>query len=286
MDFLEQRGLPLTEENLAAWQRDLEIREDLASGRNQILRRQRDEIRKEYVSLKKQEEMLFKKRAAKSSQAWSRPIWARKNVYELVIIVNIIMFILSKIFPSITANLSLFGPAVFLNREYYRFFTTMFLHANIGHIFFNMYALYVLGNQLEGLMGKLPFALLYFGSGILGAAFSYLVNPYILSVGASGALFGLLGFVLYARVFRYGNVSPEIQASLMTILGINLLIALLPGSNIDVWSHVGGLLGGFLVGMVMGPGPGYIRSSRERNYQIIIGLIGIIIILSRALRFI
>ena len=117
MDFLEQRGLPLTEENLAAWQRDLEIREDLASGRNQILRRQRDEIRKEYVSLKKQEEMLFKKRAAKSSQAWSRPIWARKNVYELVIIVNIIMFILSKIFPSITANLSLFGPAVFQKHQ-------------------------------------------------------------------------------------------------------------------------------------------------------------------------
>jgi len=286
MDFLEQRGLPLTEENLTAWQVDLKAREDSALTKRQILRQKRAEILKEYLSLKNKEELLFRKRAAKSSQAWARPIWSSKNLYEIIIVINVVMFLLSKVFPNMTFHTALIGQRVYLYKEYYRFFTTMFMHASLSHIFFNMYALYVLGSQVESLLGKKAFAWLYLGSGMLGAAFSYLINPSIFSVGASGAIFGLLGFVLYARVFRYGSVTPNIQASLMTILGINLLIAILPGSNIDVWSHGGGLLGGFLIGMVMGPGAGYLRSDQERRNQIIIGIIGILLILTRVLRII
>lgn len=276
MDFLKQKGLPLTEENLTAWQADLEAREEAAMARNQELKRNRAEVLKEYALLESKEEQLFRKRAAQSNKQWSRPsLFGGKYLFEIIIYINVIMFILSRIFTNLTAYTALFGPFITVKNEYYRLFTTMFMHANISHIFFNMYALYVLGSQLERLLGKKYFSILYFGSGILGASITYLVNPFILSVGASGAIFGLLGYVLYAKVFNYSSVTPEIQASLMTMLAINLLIALIPGSNIDIWSHIGGLIGGFLVGMVIGPGANYIRSKDERNLHILIGISGI-----------
>lgn len=283
MDFLERRGLPLTKENLQAWQADLKAREEAAWAKRQELKAKKIEVLREYEALKRKEELLFRQRANQSNRQWSKPIWLRKNLYELIIIANIIMYILSYFFSGLTRSFALFGPAIYIYKQYYRFFTTMFMHGSLTHIFFNMYALYVLGNILENTMGRKRFALVYFGSGILGAAFTYLVNPYILSVGASGAIFGLFGFVLYARIFRYSHVSPEIQGSLFRILGINFLIALLPHANIDVWSHTGGLLGGFLLGMIIGPGAGYLRGDKERQTQMIIGILGITLILARAI---
>ncbi|MDD2430688.1 MAG: rhomboid family intramembrane serine protease [Firmicutes bacterium] len=278
MDFLEQRGLPLTEENLAIWQKDLEAREQAAKDRNQDLKHTRTEILKEYNLLKRKEAQLFKRRAASSRRSWSRPRVGRRYLYEVIIAINVAMFLLSLIFPKLTFYLALYGPMVFIKGEYYRFFTTMFMHGSILHIFFNMYALFILGDQLENLLGKTSFAILYFGSGIVGAAVTYFVNPLILSVGASGAIFGLLGFVLYARVFRYSGITPAIQSSLLTVLGINLIIAILPGSNIDVWSHIGGLLGGFLIGMIMGPSGGYLRSEKDKISQVSLGVLGIVVV--------
>lgn len=285
MDFLEQRGLPLTEENLATWQEDLEAREQAAKQRNQELRNARAEVVRDFNQLKSKEAELFRARATKSRRVWSRSrfdLFKRfgYNLYEIIIAVNVLMFILSRIVPGLLYWFAFSGINVTYLNEYYRFFTTMFMHGSILHIFFNMYALYYLGGELEEVLGKLKFAILYFGSGIIGAVVTYYVNPFIISVGASGALFGLLGFVLYARVFRYSHVTPAIQSSLLTVLAINLLIALVPGSNIDVWSHVGGLLGGFLIGMIIGPSSRYLRSDSEKTTQITLGVLGIVAVLA------
>lgn len=137
------------------------------------------------------------------------------------------------------------GIAITESGEYYRFLTSMFLHVDIIHIAFNMLILYQFGAALETRMGSSKFVLLYIGSGLSGGLASILLNdPYTLSVGASGAIFGLLGaYVVYAMRARLDT------NSVMIMIGINLVLGfVLPG--IDWHAHVGGLMAGAALGSV------------------------------------
>lgn len=132
--------------------------------------------------------------------------------------------------------------------EYYRFVTALFLHGSILHIFFNMLILHSLGSVLEPGLGSKKFALLYFGAGFGGGIASVLFNhPLVFSVGASGAIFGLMGaFAVLSRHFNFDN------RQIFSLIGINLLIGfVVPG--IDWHAHVGGLLAGMAIATLIQP---------------------------------
>jgi rhomboid protease GluP len=138
--------------------------------------------------------------------------------------------------------------------EYYRLFTVMFLHAGVIHIGFNAYALYSLGPEAERIYGTVRFLALYFIAGLAGSVTSYAFNP-ANGVGASGAIFGLIGglaaFYYVARGVL-GEVSRQQLGSLITVIMINLFIGF-SSPVIDNTAHIGGLIGGALVGWLLAP---------------------------------
>ena len=137
------------------------------------------------------------------------------------------------------------------NGELYRLVTYMFLHAGIVHIGLNMYSLYIVGPRVEDFFGKWKYALIYFISGICGGLLSIGVTPNVVSVGASGAIFGLFGALIYFGYNYRGYIGAMIRSQIVPIVIYNLFMGLfIPG--IDMWGHVGGLIGGILTANMVG----------------------------------
>lgn len=137
------------------------------------------------------------------------------------------------------------------NGELYRLVTYMFLHAGIVHIGLNMYSLYIIGPRVEDFFGKWKYALIYFISGICGGLLSIGVTPNVVSVGASGAIFGLFGALIYFGYNYRGYIGAMIRSQVVPIVIYNLFMGLfIPG--IDMWGHVGGLIGGILTANMVG----------------------------------
>ena len=136
-----------------------------------------------------------------------------------------------------TGGLNVVGVA---HGEWWRLLTAAFLHYGPFHLAVNMYSLYFAGSLLEQLIGRWRFALLYLAAGIAGSAGAILWSPNAVSVGASGAIFGILGglFVLERR----GNISTGGQIAGLIVL--NLIITFTLSSYISVGAHVGGLVAG------------------------------------------
>ncbi len=131
--------------------------------------------------------------------------------------------------------------------EYWRLLTAGFLHAGFFHLLFNMYVLYVLGGLLEPAIGRVRFAVIYFVSLLAGSFGALLLEPTAPTVGASGAIFGLMGAAVI--VMRNRGINP-MESGLGLMIGLNLLITfLIP--NISIGGHIGGLLGGALAALLM-----------------------------------
>jgi rhomboid protease GluP len=139
------------------------------------------------------------------------------------------------------------NPSI-IQGQYWRLITPVFLHASILHIGFNMYALFVLGPGLERFLGHSTYAITYFLSGLAGNVFSFLLSPNP-SLGASTAIFGIIGaqtiFIFRNRALFGTRARPLLFNSIFIIV-INLGFGILPGSNIDNWGHLGGLIFGGL----------------------------------------
>jgi membrane associated rhomboid family serine protease len=137
--------------------------------------------------------------------------------------------------------------AAIADGEVWRLVTAGFLHAGFLHLAFNGFALYVLGSMLEPAIGRLRFATIYFVSLLAGSFGALLVDPNALTVGASGAIFGLMGAVFV--VMRNRGINP-MESGLGLWLGINLVFTFaVPG--ISIGGHIGGLVGGALAALVM-----------------------------------
>ena len=165
----------------------------------------------------------------------------------------IIMFIVSG-FGYKTDTLVLFGanygPLV-KHGEIYRLITCMFLHAGIVHLGLNMYSLFIVGPRLEDFFGKWKYLLIYLISGISASLLSIGLNGDVVSVGASGAIFGLFGALLYFGYTYRGYIATIIRSQIVPIVLYNLLIGFfIPG--IDMWGHVGGLIGGVITANMLG----------------------------------
>jgi membrane associated rhomboid family serine protease/Tfp pilus assembly protein PilF len=146
-----------------------------------------------------------------------------------------------------------FGPYT-LSGQWWRLFTYMFLHGSLMHIAFNMWCLWDLGRLCESLYGRWTFAAIYLITGVAGGLASVAWNPQVLSVGASGAIFGLAGAL--AASFYLGEFSiPKVAIqgtlrSLLFFIGFNVIFgAMIPG--IDNACHGGGLVSGVILGALI-----------------------------------
>ena len=139
--------------------------------------------------------------------------------------------------------------------ELWRLLTPVLLHASIPHILFNMYALYVIGIGLERYFGHGRYLLLYVLGGFTGNVLSFLLSSGY-SVGASTAIFGLIGaegVFLYQNRKLLGAQFGRAIGNVVFIIVVNLVIDFVPGSGIDYWGHIGGLLGGLIFTWFAGP---------------------------------
>ena len=140
--------------------------------------------------------------------------------------------------------LGVFIPSYVMDGEWWRFITSMFLHANFLHLASNMYFLYVTGPIIEQLLGVKKYLYLYFISGIVGSIVSMIVMPDVPSVGASGALFGVFAsyFALHAKFHCF---PPRMINNLYFWLGINIVLGLaMP--RVNMCAHIGGFVAGFI----------------------------------------
>ncbi|WP_081895263.1 rhomboid family intramembrane serine protease [Mesoaciditoga lauensis] len=148
------------------------------------------------------------------------------------------------------------GPLV-ANGEWYRVVTAMFVHAGWLHLLFNMYALYYLGLLVEGIYGSSKFLFVYFITGVVGNLLSQVFYFSVPSVGASGAIFGLVGLLLSATYFRKDFPSVlrrSLLVSLVPMVIFNIAYGFIPGTDINNAAHLGGFATGLFLGYLISPG--------------------------------
>lgn len=194
----------------------------------------------------------------------------------VLIIINILVFLIMAMFNQnniydIGTNFAVHPLFVISNNEWYRLITGTFLHADILHLLFNMYALKVIGSQLEQFLGKKKFISIYLISAIFGSMFSILISKGW-SVGASGAIFGLLGSTLYFGYHYRLYLGSVLKSQLIPIILFNFFIGFIIPS-IDVAAHAGGFIAGILSTMTVG------ISGKTSKKDQINGLICLIILL-------
>ena len=138
---------------------------------------------------------------------------------------------------------------IFTLNEYYRIFTSMFMHLNTWHIIFNSMAIFIFATRAERYFGHIRFFLIYMLSGIVGAVAMVYAEPTFIGVGASGAIFGIIGSLIAFMLVRRQMVENLNISSLVILLVLNFAFSLAPGSGISNAAHLGGLVTGFVLGI-------------------------------------
>ena len=199
-------------------------------------------------------------RAARPVQA--QPVMRRAPVTLVLVGVNVIAFAAQWAFGAVedAGTLvhagALFRPAV-LAGQWWRLFTPMFLHGGPLHLGVNMYGLYILGRFTEDVFGPERFLCVYLASGVAGGVASTLVGQPALSVGASGAIMGLLGALIVVLVLRRGHWPEAWRRTLLVNLVLLCAIQIYIGFQIpmiDNAAHVGGVVGGAMATLLFAPG--------------------------------
>ncbi len=181
-------------------------------------------------------------------------------VNVVLIVVNIVVFLFVDLTHSsndwewLLECGALYSTYAVEGREYYRFLTSLFLHSGISHLANNMLMLWFIGGTLEPIIGKVRYIILYFGSGviagIISVSYNVLIHNTIISVGASGAIFGVVGALVYVVLRSRGkevNLSPR-QVLLFAILS---LFSGLANESVGNVAHFGGFVSGFLLAIVL-----------------------------------
>ena len=149
---------------------------------------------------------------------------------------------------------AMFIPKVLEDGEYYRLFTSMFLHFGFEHLMNNMVTFVLIGWNLEIEIGGIKFLLIYFLSGlggnILSAWYDIQTMDYSISAGASGAIFGIIGALLYVAMRNHGHIGDISGRRILVMIAISLYYGF-SSSGVDNLAHVGGLVTGFLSGVLL-----------------------------------
>ena len=199
---------------------------------------------------------ITKKNAEESMKAEDLFKMKKPIMTYILVALNILCFLCMYIFGNgSTDALTLlkfganYAPLVKLG-EVWRLVTSIFLHVGVLHLLCNMYSLYIVGSQLESFFGKAKFLCIYILSGIVGNLFSVLFTNG-LTVGASGAIFGLFGALLYFGYHYRIYLGTVIKSQIIPLIILNLFIGF-ASSGIDNAAHIGGLIGGALVSIALG----------------------------------
>lgn len=137
------------------------------------------------------------------------------------------------------------------NGEFYRLLTASFLHGNFLHLAFNCYALFVIGSQVESFLGKIKYLLIYLFSAVTASLMSMLFIGNDLSLGASGAIFGLMGALVYFGYHYRVYLGNVMKSRIIPLIVFNLLLGFTL-TGIDNFAHIGGLIGGTLITIALG----------------------------------
>lgn len=173
-------------------------------------------------------------------------------VTYLLIALNVILYVipvLTNSYDTIINNFCVYGPLIKAG-QYYRIITGAFLHGGILHLAFNCYALYVIGSQLESYLGKVRYLIIYLFSAVTASLFSMIFNSNP-SIGASGAIFGLMGALVYFGYHYRVYLGNVLKSQIIPLILFNLLIGAL-STGIDNFAHIGGLIGGILITSALG----------------------------------
>ena len=171
----------------------------------------------------------------------------------LLILINVICFFLPILMgnnENFLDDYCLHGETIRSSHEYYRLLTCGFLHGDIFHLLFNMYALYILGSQVESYLGRWKYFLIYFISMLLGSLMSITLNTSP-SIGASGAVFGLMGSLLAFGYHYRIYLGTVLRSQIIPLIVFNLFLGFVT-TGIDNFAHIGGLIGGILATMALG----------------------------------
>lgn len=174
-------------------------------------------------------------------------------VTYILMAINILVYLIPFLFNQTSFFLTkfcIYNPLI-RGGQYYRLLTSAFLHANIFHLIFNCYALYVIGIQLESFLGKTKFLIVYLFSVITSGLMSMLFLGNNISVGASGAIFGLMGSLVYFGYHYRVYLGSVVKTQIIPLIAANLFLGFMI-SGIDNFSHVGGLIGGLLITIALG----------------------------------
>lgn len=211
-------------------------------------------------------------------------LFAKKNslITYIIMIICIIVFFLMYIIGNGSediATLLLFGANVdslVKIGQIYRLFTSMFLHIGIFHLICNMYALHVIGPQVESFFGKIKFLFIYIISGISGSLLSIAFSTNTVSAGASGAIFGLLGAMLYFGYHYRSYLGNVLRSQIVPIIIMNLILGFAL-TGVDNAAHIGGLVGGVLSASAVGINDKETTTFEKiSNYLVLIIYIGFI----------
>ena len=182
----------------------------------------------------------------------------KPTVTYLIILINLIVFGLMYVFGNGSENIDTlikFGAnyaPLTKSGEYYRLITSAFLHIGVIHLLCNLYALYVIGPQIEQFFGRVKYILIYLFSAIMGSLFTLVLSgDNTVSAGASGAIFGLFGAILYFGYTYRGYIGNAIISQIVPVILLNLFIGL-TSTNIGNAAHIGGLVGGYVMSLALG----------------------------------
>lgn len=193
--------------------------------------------------------------ASNTPRKFSKGINNIPFVTAAVVFLNILVFLICTFTGDLLYNIGAFNAADFLERkEYYRIFTSMFLHWDINHLVSNMVVLYYLGEVVEKHFGRLGYMVLYLTTGLCGNLLSLVYELYtdaqINSVGASGAIFGIIGALLVLVILHRGRLDQITVGRLLFMISYSLYSGFV-GSNINNAAHIGGFLSGIAAAFVL-----------------------------------
>ena len=195
----------------------------------------------------------------------------KEPVTALFILLNILIF-LAVDFTGGSENTvhmiecgAAYPPLILENGEIYRLFTCMFLHFGISHLANNMLVLFVLGQRLEPVVGKIKFILIYLLGGLGGNVISLLAdvkkNEYAVSAGASGAVFAVMGAMIYVVIWSHGELQDISTRQILIMAAFSLYFGF-TSTGVDNAAHVGGMIMGFLLAVLL-----YHPSSQKKLYN-------------------
>lgn len=205
---------------------------------------------------------------------------AKPYATYLFIAINVLLFILASLAGGVNNPNILIKYGAKINHliaagEYWRLLSSVFLHVDFMHIVFNMYGLYNIGSMVEKIYGSRRYLYIYLYGGIAGSICSFIFST-VPSAGASGAIFGLFGALLYLGQKNPKLFRTSFGINILVVLGFNIIYGL-SNTGIDNFAHIGGLIGGYLLANAIG-----LKGDKFNTRKIVLLALSIVLIISGA----